>query len=84
MTRKPIQEVQGTSRLAQSEIRTLSAVLMYLDRPTRWTWHGVPPTIFKEKALIIVPADIAGGGRPKSGPGELSERVSTLVASGGD
>ena len=51
-------------------------VLMYLDRPTRWTWHGPPPTIFKEKAWIIVPVDFAMGGRQVSGGGELSERVS--------
>src|SRR5436190_5293989 len=30
-------------------------VLMYVDRPTRWTWHGPPPTVFKAKAWIIVP-----------------------------
>ena len=52
-------------------------VLMYFDRPTRWTWHGPPPpTIFKEKAWIVVPVDFAIGGRRPSGPGELSERVS--------
>ncbi len=50
-------------------------VLMYVDRPTRWTWHGQPPTIFKEKAWILVPVDFVGGRHP-SGPGELSERVS--------
>ena len=51
-------------------------VLMYLDRSTRWTWHGAPPTIFKEKAWIVVPLDFAMGDRPSAGPGELSERVS--------
>jgi hypothetical protein len=51
-------------------------VLMYFNRPTRWTWHGPPPTIFKEKAWIIVPVDFAEGMRPRSGPGEESERVS--------
>jgi hypothetical protein len=51
-------------------------VLMYVDRATRWTWHGPPPTIFEEKAWIVVPVDFASGGRPRSGPGELSERVS--------
>lgn len=51
-------------------------VLMYLDRSTRWAWHGPPPSIFKDKAWIVVPADFAMGGRPQSGPGELSERVS--------
>ena len=38
-------------------------VLMYVDRPTRWTWHGMPPTVFKEKAWIVVPVDFAMGGR---------------------
>jgi len=52
-------------------------VLMYLDRPTRWTWHGRPPTIFKDKKWILVPVDFAIGGRTPSGPGELSERVTT-------
>jgi hypothetical protein len=51
-------------------------VLMYFDRPTRWVWHGPAPTIFKEKAWIVVPVDFAMGSRPPAGPGELSERVS--------
>jgi len=51
-------------------------VLMYFNRPTRWTWHGPPPTIFKEKAWILIPVDFADGMRPRSGPGEKSERVS--------
>lgn len=53
-------------------------VLMYLDRPTRWTWHGTPPSIFKSKAWIVVPVDFAIGGRWPSGQGELSERVSLV------
>lgn len=51
-------------------------VLMYFNRPTRWTWHAAPPSIFKEKAWILVPVDFAQGMRPRSGPGEESERVS--------
>lgn len=51
-------------------------VLMYIDRPTRWVWHGVPPTVFKEKAWIVVPLDFTWGDRPPAGPGEWSERVS--------
>jgi len=50
-------------------------VLMYMERPTRWTWHGAPPTIFKERAWILVPVDFAMGGRTNMGPGECSERV---------
>ena len=50
-------------------------VLMYFDRPTRWTWHGPPATIFKKKAWIVVPVDFAMGSRRPSGPGELSERI---------
>lgn len=51
-------------------------VLMYLDRPTRWTWHGPPPTVFEKKAWIIVPVDFKAGERQQAGPGEMSERVS--------
>ena len=50
-------------------------VLMYVDRPTRWTWHGPPPTVFKAKAWIIMPVDFASPVRQLAGPGELSERV---------
>ncbi|MFO1487685.1 MAG: hypothetical protein U1F65_04325 [Verrucomicrobiota bacterium] len=51
-------------------------ILMYLDVPTRWTWHGPPPTIFGKKAWIVVPIDFKTGMRPDAGPGELSERIS--------
>jgi hypothetical protein len=57
-------------------------VLMYVNRPTRWTMHvTLPPTIFEDKAWILVPVDFCfygnGGSRQLSGPGESSERVST-------
>lgn len=52
-------------------------VLLYLNRPTRWTWHGPPASIFKEKAWIIVPRDFVNLGRVVEGPGEMSERIST-------
>lgn len=51
-------------------------VLVYLDRPTRWIWHGAHPTIFRKKAWMVVPVDFAMGGRPQRGGGELSERLS--------
>jgi hypothetical protein len=51
-------------------------VLMYFDRPTRWVMHISPPTIFNEKAWIVVPLDFAMGSRPPAGPGELSEQIS--------
>jgi hypothetical protein len=51
-------------------------VLMYLDCPTRWAWHGGPPTIFKEKAWILVPVDFGLDLDRRRGPGECSERVS--------
>jgi hypothetical protein len=54
-------------------------VLMYFNRPTRWNWHGHPPTIFNEKAWIVIPVDFASGSsfRPHTGQiGECSERVS--------
>jgi hypothetical protein len=39
-------------------------VLLYVNRPTRWTAHGwLPPTIFKDKAWIIVPVDFTHGER---------------------
>jgi hypothetical protein len=48
-------------------------VLMYFNRPTRWNWHGLPPTVFEKKAWIIVPVDF----NPHTGQaGECSERVS--------
>jgi hypothetical protein len=50
---------------------------MYVGQPTRWTWHAQKPTIFREKAWIVVPVDFATGSRPQAGPGELSERIST-------
>jgi hypothetical protein len=53
-------------------------VLMYFNRPTRWSWHGPPPTIFTEKAWILIPVDFdLGPSRPHTGQlGENSERVS--------
>ncbi|MEI8289426.1 MAG: hypothetical protein WCH99_08120 [Verrucomicrobiota bacterium] len=51
-------------------------VLLYLDRPTRWDLHVLTPTIFKEKAWMVVPVDYTMGSRPRTGRGELSERVS--------
>jgi hypothetical protein len=55
-------------------------VLMYFNRPTRWNWHGAPPTIFKNKAWIVIPVDfdLAAGFRPHTNElGECSERIST-------
>lgn len=51
-------------------------VLLYFDVPTRWTWHGLPPSIFKKRAWIVVPVDFADGySRPRMGGGEMSERL---------
>ncbi len=52
-------------------------VLMYFNRPTRWTMHISAPTIFEGKEWILIPVDFGQGRREKSGPGEESERVST-------
>lgn len=53
-------------------------VLLYFDMPTRWTWHGQPPTIFTERAWIVVPVDFAQDySRPRLGGGEMSERLTT-------
>lgn len=54
-------------------------VLLYVNRPTRWTWHGQPPTIFTDHAWILVPVDMKTFGRRERNqlaPGEFSERVS--------
>lgn len=51
-------------------------VLMYLKQPTRWIWHGQPRTILARKGWIVVPADFTDRHR-QSGPGEVSEWVST-------
>jgi hypothetical protein len=51
-------------------------VLMYVTQPTRWTWHGQTPTIFTEKAWILVPVDFKNSWRTNVGRGELSERIS--------
>ena len=53
-------------------------MLMYFNRPTRWTWFAAaPPTIFKEKEWIIIPVDFGIGMRPRSiQEGDYSERVS--------
>lgn len=53
-------------------------VLLYVNKPTRWTWHGTPPTVFTEKAWILVPVDMKFYGsrdREMLPPGEFSERV---------
>lgn len=52
-------------------------VLMYFAEPTRWTWHGSHPTIFKGKAWIVVPVDFTMSWPQRKISGELSERVST-------
>lgn len=53
-------------------------VLLYVAEPTRWTWHGDPPSRFRDKAWILVPVDFTFGPRevPRQGQGEESERVS--------
>jgi hypothetical protein len=51
-------------------------ILMYLDRPTRWTWHGRPPSIFQDKAWIVVPVDFTMSWPQRKTSGELSERIS--------
>lgn len=52
-------------------------VLMYFNRPTRWTMHIHAPTIFSEKGWILIPVDFRQSDREMSGPGEKSEWVST-------
>jgi hypothetical protein len=54
-------------------------VLMYFNRPTRWNWHGAPPSIFNDKAWIVIPVDFEMGADFRSHTGQLgecSERVS--------
>jgi hypothetical protein len=45
-------------------------LLLYMDQPTRWVWHGSPPTVWRKKAWLVVRFDFEG-------PGECSERVPT-------
>jgi hypothetical protein len=52
-------------------------VLMYFNRPTRWTWHGDPPNRFTKKAWLIVPLDFQMGFRRTRWGGECSERLTT-------
>lgn len=57
-------------------------VLMYVNQPTRWVWHGVPKTIFARQAWIVVPVDFTLGlYAPRDteviSPGECSETLST-------
>lgn len=53
-------------------------VLFYLKKPTRWRLHVKPETVFTERGWIVVPVDFAiGRTRPLTGPGELSEKLST-------
>jgi len=53
-------------------------VLMYFNRPTRWNWHGPPPTVFGDKGWIVIPVnfDFMPNYLFKGEFGECSERVS--------
>lgn len=52
-------------------------VLMYVRQPTRWISHGSFPSMFAEKAWLIVPVDMKiYGSRPNLTAGEFSERLS--------
>lgn len=52
-------------------------VLLYLNQPTRWVWHGQPRSRLRPKGWIVVPVDFALQGEPRPGAlrGELSEWV---------
>lgn len=55
-------------------------VLMYVNQPTRWIWHGPPQTVFAKKAWIVVPVDFAMPTLPQKArqpikPGECSETL---------
>jgi hypothetical protein len=52
-------------------------VLIYFNRPTRWTMHIHAPLIFEKKGWILIPLDFRQSDREMSGPGEKSEFVST-------
>ena len=56
-------------------------VLMYIERPTRWIWHGQPRTVFHRKNRLIVPVDFGWNfhDRTNEGPGECSEWISEQV-----
>lgn len=51
-------------------------VLMYVDQPTRWIWHGQPRSRFAKQGWIIVPRDFKDYPRVlTAAPGELSEWI---------
>jgi hypothetical protein len=57
-------------------------VLMYVNQPTRWVWHGMPKTIFTKQAWIVVPVDFTMGMYSEretkiTGGGECSETLSS-------
>lgn len=56
-------------------------VLMYVNEPSRWTWHGGPKTIFSQQRWITVPVDFTLGQYNNretkiTGGGECSEALS--------
>jgi hypothetical protein len=56
-------------------------VLMYLNEPSRWVWHGAPKIIFDRQAWIVVPVDFTMGLHTTRntkiiGAGECSETLS--------
>lgn len=52
-------------------------ILMYMDQPTRWHWHGAPRTRFNEKRWLVVPLDFDFDSRRATEGGECSESLTT-------
>ena len=51
-------------------------ILMYMTKPTRWTWHGERPASAAQSRWLVVPVDFREGNqRSFSGEGERSERL---------
>ncbi len=51
-------------------------ILMYMTKPTRWTWHGERPASAAQDRWLVVPIDFREGNqRTFSGEGERSERL---------
>ena len=50
-------------------------VLLYMAKPTRWTWHGERPSKTAPLKWLVVPVDFRTSSRKFNGNGEQSEQL---------
>ncbi len=50
-------------------------VLLYMAKPTRWTWHGEWPLRAAPLRWLVVPVDFREGNREFNGKGEQSQQL---------